>query len=172
MPSFTSITTGLLATLLVGGQLAAAHMEMSFPPPFRSKNNPHATNIDYSMTTPLQPSGADFPCKGFLSDLGTPAGASTATFAPGGTYNFTITGGAAHGGGSCQASLSYDGGKTFTVIESIIGGCPLSSNYDFTVPSDAQAGEAIFAWTWFNQIGNRVRTNPPTRGFLPASPLL
>ncbi|KAK0639434.1 hypothetical protein B0T16DRAFT_395167 [Cercophora newfieldiana] len=154
MRSFASFA-GLAAFLLAGSQLAAAHMEMSFPPPFRSKSNPHATNIDYSMTAPLSNSGSDYPCKGYHVDLGTPAGAPTASFAPGGTYNFTIVGGAAHGGGSCQASLSYDGGNTFTVIESIIGGCPLNSNYDFTIPSDAQAGQAIFAWTWFNQIGNR-----------------
>ncbi|KAK3321171.1 hypothetical protein B0T19DRAFT_403742 [Cercophora scortea] len=148
-------TTGLLATLLTAGQFAAAHMEMSFPPPLRSKFNPNAANIDYSMTAPLSASGSDYPCKGYQADLGTAAGKSTATFAPGSTHNFTIVGGAAHGGGSCQASLSYDGGKTFTVIKSIIGGCPLQSNYDFTVPSDAQAGDALFAWTWFNHLGNR-----------------
>ncbi|KAK4455128.1 hypothetical protein QBC34DRAFT_490228 [Podospora aff. communis PSN243] len=154
MRSFTSLT-GLVASLLAGSQLAAAHMEMSFPPPFRSKSNPHTTNIDYSMTAPLNADGSNYPCKGYHSDLGTAAGAPTAVFAPGGTYNFTIVGGAAHGGGSCQVSLSYDGGMTFTVIESIIGGCPLSANWDFTIPSDAQPGTAIFAWTWFNQIGNR-----------------
>jgi hypothetical protein len=155
MLSIVSTTTGLLAGLLTCGQLAAAHMELSFPPPFRSKVNPHATNIDYSMTAPLSNDGSNYPCKGYHKDVGTAAGASTATFAPGTTYNFTITGGAAHGGGSCQASLSYDGGATFTVIKSIIGGCPLSSNYDFTIPSDAQAGEAIFSWSWQNQLGNR-----------------
>ncbi|KAK3344196.1 hypothetical protein B0T25DRAFT_320455 [Lasiosphaeria hispida] len=155
MPSLYSVTTSLLAGLLAGGQLVSAHMEMSFPPPFRSKFNPHATNIDYSMTAPLSGDGSNFPCKGYQSDLGTPAGASTATFAPGSTHNMTITGGAAHGGGSCQAALSYDGGKTFTVIKSIVGGCPLSSNYDFTIPDDAQGGNALFAWTWYNELGNR-----------------
>ncbi|KAK1751225.1 hypothetical protein QBC47DRAFT_392516 [Echria macrotheca] len=151
MPSFASIATGLLAAL----PLVAGHMEMSFPPPFRSKFNPHATNIDYSMTSPLSADGSNFPCKGYQADLGTPAGASTATFAPGSTHNFTIVGGASHGGGSCQASLSYDGGKTFTVIKSIIGGCPLSSSYDFTIPADAKTGDALFSWSWFNELGNR-----------------
>ena len=152
MPSFTTV----LATLLAAGHLAAAHMELSYPPPFRSKFNPNAgSNIDYSMTAPLSGDGSNFPCKGYHKDVGTAAGAPTASFAPGGTYNMTITGGAAHGGGSCQASLSYDGGATFTVIESIIGGCPLTSNYDFTVPADAPTGTAIFSWTWQNAIGNR-----------------
>ncbi|AEO71776.1 uncharacterized protein THITE_2124610 [Thermothielavioides terrestris NRRL 8126] len=149
------LTTGVLATLLAGGHLAAAHMEIQYPAPFRSKFNPNAVNIDYTNTAPLASDGSNYPCKGYQSDLGTPAGKPTATFAPGGTYNFTVVGGAPHGGGSCQVSLSYDKGKTFTVIQSIEGGCPLSSNYDFTIPSDAPQGEAIWAWTWNNEIGNR-----------------
>src|SRR6202020_1768007 len=51
----------------------------------------------------------------------------------------------------------YDGGKSFNVIHSWIGSCPLSSGEDFsfTVPSDAPTGAAMFAWTWYNKIGNR-----------------
>ncbi|KAL2126064.1 hypothetical protein VTI74DRAFT_1833 [Chaetomium olivicolor] len=149
------LATGALAALLAGGQLAAAHMEISYPPPFRSKFNPNAVNIDYTNTAPLADTGANYPCKGYHSDLGTAAGKSVATFAPGGSYNFTVAGAAPHGGGSCQVSLSYDKGKTFTVIQSIIGGCPLSSSYPFKIPEDAPAGEAIWAWSWNNEIGNR-----------------
>lgn len=74
----------------------------------------------------------------------------------------TITGAsegssANHGGGSCQISLSTDGAKTFTVLQSIIGNCPTAgtSNLDFTIPADAPAGDHVLAWTWHNQIGNR-----------------
>ena len=151
MPSF--FVKGLMATLLAGS--AAAHMQMDFPAPFRSKANPFTTNVDYSMQAPLSPDGSNYPCKGYHSDLGTDAGRPTANFAQGQTYNISIVGGAPHGGGSCQISLSYDKGKTFTVIESIIGGCPLKQHYDFTVPADAQAGEALLSWSWHNQIGNR-----------------
>ncbi|KAM7216883.1 hypothetical protein V8F06_007752 [Rhypophila decipiens] len=153
MPSF--FTTGLLAALAGS---AAAHMSMDFPAPFRAKSNPFAAaagNIDYSLTSPLNADGSNYPCKGYISDLDTPSGQPTASFALGQTYNISISGGAAHGGGSCQISLSYDRGQTFTVIESIIGGCPLQKNYDFTIPSDAQAGEALLSWSWHNQIGNR-----------------
>ena len=49
--------------------LASAHIEMASPPPLRSKHNPNAgQNIDYSMTSPLDASGSNFPCKGYLSD--------------------------------------------------------------------------------------------------------
>ncbi len=151
------LATGVLAVLLAGSQLASAHMEISFPPPLRSRFNTLAdpATIDYTNTAPLAASGANYPCKGYQVDIGTASGASVATFNAGGSYEFTVVGGAPHGGGSCQVSLSYDGGKTFTVIQSIIGGCPLSSNYPFTIPSDAPAGAAIWAWTWSNTIGNR-----------------
>lgn len=137
---------------------ANAHMEMTYPPPFRSKANPHATEIEYSMTSPLNADGSNFPCKGFLSDLNGPGGAVTAEWTAGNSYHFTLQGGANHAGGSCQASLSYDGGKTFTVIQSIVGNCPSTiapTDYPVTVPSDAPGGDAIFAWTWFNNLGNR-----------------
>ncbi|CAG7561485.1 unnamed protein product [Fusarium equiseti] len=138
--------------------LAQAHMEMISPAPFKSKQNPHAgSDVDYSMTAPLEASGGNFPCKGYHSLFGTEQGASVADWAAGSSQKMEITGGANHGGGSCQASLSYDKGETWQVIHSYVGNCPAAgtSSFDFKVPSDAPSGDAIFAWTWFNQIGNR-----------------
>ncbi|KAH7321030.1 hypothetical protein B0I35DRAFT_428392 [Stachybotrys elegans] len=138
--------------------MAHAHMEMTSPAPFRSKNNPNAEgDIDFSMTSPLSASGSDFPCKGAHVLFGTPKGKPTAEWQAGSSQSFTISGGANHNGGSCQASLSYDGGSTWSVIHSYIGNCPPAgeSSFDFTVPTDAPSGEAIFAWTWFNKVGNR-----------------
>jgi hypothetical protein len=148
---------GVLITLMGLLPAAFAHMEMSYPPPLRSKFNTNVASgaIDYNMVAPLSGDGSNFPCKGYLSDLGTPAGKSVDTWAAGSSHNFTIVGGASHGGGSCQASLSYDQGKTFTVIHSYIGNCPLTANFNFNVPSDAPAGDALFVWTWYNKIGNR-----------------
>lgn len=146
------------ATVLGLAGLAQAHMQMVYPPPFKSKSNPYANgDVDYSMTSPLLPSGANFPCKGYNSLFGTAAGAPTATWTAGKSYSIQIEGGADHGGGSCQASLSFDGGKTWTAIQSWIGNCPVapSSTFKFTLPIDTPGGTAIFAWTWFNKIGNR-----------------
>lgn len=43
-----------------------------------------------------------------------------------------------------------------SMSKSIIGGCPIRKNYTFTVPNFAPASNsALFAWTWFNKIGNR-----------------
>ncbi|TGO15410.1 hypothetical protein BTUL_0040g00160 [Botrytis tulipae] len=148
-------------SLALGAVLCAsvinAHMSLTWPLPFRSALNPNAvqSQIDYSITAPLAASGANFPCK--YNDMGTAGGKSVVTWSAGQTANWTVGTGAIHGGGSCQVALSYDSGKTFKVIHSYIGSCPtaVSSSADFTVPADAPAGEAMFAWTWQNQIGNR-----------------
>lgn len=135
-----------------------AHMQLSYPPPFRSKLNPYANEntIDYSMTSPI--TAAQFPCKGYQTDFSdSKAGTPTASFSAGGSGNITIIGGATHGGGSCQIALSYDVGKSFMVIQSIEGGCPMSSgeSFNFEVPSDAPTGKTMLAWVWYNKIGNR-----------------
>lgn len=139
--------------------LAQGHMEMKSPAPFRSRYNPNsAGDIDYSMTNPLSSSGSDFPCKGYHNMLGTAKGAPTATWTAGQTTQFTVTGGTIHAGGSCQASLSYDRGQTWKVVHTYIGNCPAAigdTNYSFTLPNDTPAGTALFAWSWFNKIGNR-----------------
>ncbi|ROV97122.1 hypothetical protein VMCG_07517 [Cytospora schulzeri] len=149
-------TTVLLAALAA---TATAHMEMKFPPPFNSKYNPYNdwSNIDYSMTSPLLQDGSNYPCKGYHSLLGTPAGRPTTSFEVGSAASINVVGGAIHGGGSCQVSLSTDGARTFTVLKSIIGNCPAGFDGDigFTVPADAPAGEAVLAWSWHNRIGNR-----------------
>ncbi|KAJ2976937.1 hypothetical protein NQ176_g4652 [Zarea fungicola] len=131
-------------------------MQMSWPPPFRSEYNPYTTDIDYSMTSPLDANGDNYPCKGYQSLLDTPQGQSVVTWQPGQTYNMTIVGSATHEGGSCQASLSYDRGASWTVIHSYIGNCPLMADWSFTLPNDTPAGDTVlFAWSWYNRIGNR-----------------
>ncbi|KAK4246711.1 hypothetical protein C7999DRAFT_41867 [Corynascus novoguineensis] len=155
MPTMSSCTKICLASLATG------HMQMSYPPPLKSAFNPYTSSggTDYDMTSPLRADGSNFPCKAYLSLLGTPQGAAVASWSAGGTYNFSVAGGASHGGGSCQASLSVDGGGTFRVLHSYQGGCPSQnqeSSFQFTVPADTPASEgAVFAWTWFNNLGNR-----------------
>lgn len=140
----------LIASLLATG--ATAHMQMSKPYPIRSPLNKDGKGQkDYSYTNPLQASGSDFPCKGYANDDFD----SQATYQPGQAYEMDLEGSATHDGGSCQISLTYDRGKTFKVIESMLGDCPIAKNYNFTVPSDAPSGEALLAWTWFNKVGNR-----------------
>lgn len=140
----------ILAGLLAAG--ASAHMQMMKPYPIRSPLNKDSDEKkDYSYNNPLSSSGSDFPCKGYNND----PFQSQATYSPGKTYDLELDGSATHSGGSCQISLTYDRGKTFKVIESMLGDCPIAKNYTFQIPSDAPTGEALLAWTWFNKVGNR-----------------
>lgn len=134
--------------------LTSAHIQMSDPYPIRSPLN-RLNELDgtavYNYTNPLASSGGDYPCKGYAGDPWDP----TATYVIGKQYTMKLSGNATHEGGSCQIALSYDGGKAFRVIKSILGGCPLAHQYSFTIPRDASSGNALLAWTWFNKVGNR-----------------
>ncbi|KAJ6183833.1 hypothetical protein N7519_005134 [Penicillium mononematosum] len=142
----TLILSGLLATTV------SAHIQMSKPYPIRSPLNKDAKGQkDYSYTNPLSTSGSDYPCKGYADD----DFEAVATWQPGSSQEIQLEGSAVHGGGSCQLALTYDKGKTFKVIQSMEGDCPIDKKYEFEVPSDAPSGDALFAWTWFNKVGNR-----------------
>ncbi len=98
------------------------------------------------------------PLLGYINNPGgSPAMDPVATWAAGSAQSYSVSGTATHGGGSCQLSLSYDQGATWTVIHSVIGGCMVEGLTDlpFTLPASAPSGTALFAWAWFNHLGNR-----------------
>src|SRR5690242_9443017 len=105
---------------------------MKYPPP---------RNANYE-TDPENGSSRAHPC------LGKPGGSPKASLAAGSTIDAQIAGGAPHGGGTCQFSLSADGGKTFVVLKDYFDSCPLSSSYSVPIPSSFPSGQAIFAWSW------------------------
>ncbi|KAI9882856.1 MAG: hypothetical protein M1823_005396 [Watsoniomyces obsoletus] len=149
-----SLKTLLIWFLSTYAFIVSAHMEMSSPYPLRSKFNPQTPSglRDYNLMAPLLPDGSDYPCKNYHRSA---PGKPVATYTAGKTYQMSIVGNAPHHGGSCQLSLSYDQGQTFKVIKSMMGACPTTSQYDFTIPVDAPSGTPLFAWTWFNLVGNR-----------------
>lgn len=160
-----------LAVLLTAAlpYVTLAHMQMSSPAPRRSlqlqghqvhyntillyvfNHLIHKGNTDYSYTSPLNSDGSNFPCKAY------PAGTLAATYAAGQTVHVQMGGTATHGGGHCQWSLSYDNGKTFVVLRTIINDCFKDGlGYDVTIPAGAPpCDNCIFAWSWVNAIGNR-----------------
>jgi hypothetical protein len=149
----------LRACALVGifPLLASAHMQMHDPFPINSQEDPAVPDNlkEYTYTSPLLADGSDFPCKGFHKQA--TSHVSKAIYKAGETAGMTLNApGAAHGGGSCQISLSYDNGDTWKVIKSIEGGCPITLTYDFTIPTDAPSSDdVLLGWTWFNLVGNR-----------------
>jgi len=69
--------------------------------------------------------------------------------------------GAPHGGGHCQWAISYDAGKTWVVLKTLIRDClkgtSSGSSYSVPVPlpKNAPNGNAVFMWLWNNAQGNR-----------------
>jgi hypothetical protein len=134
-PSAILAVTGIFSISLV-----QAHVQMTSPYPINSPLNPTTPEEkkDYSYSAPL----GIFPCKGYHTQ--TPKQYAT-SYTAGQESSITLQGSATHGGGSCQLSLSYDNGATFKVIKSIMGGCPITPTYEFTIPAFAPVGDALFA---------------------------
>lgn len=140
----------LLASAVLSATVSA-HMLMAKPASIRWEGNPNTISPpDYNIRSPLLPNGSDFPCKGYVKLFNTTEGASVESWRAGSTQTFIINGTSPHNGGSCQASISEDGGATFKVLKSFIGDCPVpGKEFSFTVPREAKLGKVIFAWTWF-----------------------
>jgi hypothetical protein len=122
-----------------------AHVRLFSPVPYRNSTQApqSAGEQDFDMTAPLMPSGANFPCKLYHKDSkGTQP---LVDWPAGSTQTMTFQGSATHGGGSCQASISEDGGASFKVVKSFVGGCPLKAA-SFVVPKETKSGPVIFAW--------------------------
>lgn len=148
------------------------HARLKHPKPLAAPPETPAGNVYYNW--PLKADGSDFPCKGLHKKAGVDK-TPTETWEPGKMTRFEIlghgsTGGegclAAHSGGSCQASISFDDGETWKVLHSFQGGCPrgvrLGSNmadknqtFPFMIPENTRAGNALFSWTWVAVTGNR-----------------
>jgi len=146
----------IISALLAAAVGVNGHMHMTDPPALGASENKFTSSKDVDMDAPLAPNGSNFPCRGHLGLIGTAAGSSVAEWPAGSQQSVTVAGGARHNGGSCQVSLSEDGGSTWKVMKTFIGDCPAAgAPMGFTVPAEAKSGEAVFAWSWFNQVGNR-----------------
>ncbi|KAL0636935.1 hypothetical protein Q9L58_004037 [Maublancomyces gigas] len=154
-----------LLTALVSG-----HARIKTPKPL---NAPAEDPTGNAYNAPLSATGSDFPCKNLHTQSGidkTP----TESWIAGSVALFEILGHvtagegalAAHSGGSCQASISFDNGRSFRVLHTYHGGCPRDVPYNsnlagpnqtftFSVPPQAKSGPALFSWTWIAVSGNR-----------------
>ncbi|PWW73521.1 hypothetical protein C7212DRAFT_217727, partial [Tuber magnatum] len=162
----------LLLLLLISSPQVSSHARMKTPPPLDGPTATDASGNAYN--SPLSGTGADFPCKGLHAKPGVDK-TPKVTWAAGSTAFFELVpngagGGegamAAHSGGSCQASLSYDNGATWKVLHTYQGGCPRDVPYksniagpdqkfEFQVPKEAKSGDALFSWSWIAVTGNR-----------------
>lgn len=151
----TAVACGLLASSV------NAHMMIKSPVPYGK---------DSLNNSPLEADGSDFPCK---QRTGVYDVTQMNNMPVGVPQELSFIGGATHGGGSCQVSVTMDKEPTknskWKVVQSIIGGCPSNSTgnlsgspdatdasvFQFSIPKGMPNGEYSLAWTWFNKIGNR-----------------
>jgi hypothetical protein len=91
MKTFMLVGAAILTILRV-----FSYIILAYPPSLRYEGNPYVqpAGIDYSLSSPLNADGSNFPCKGYQTDLGNEAGSSVATWVVGNSYNFTLIGGA------------------------------------------------------------------------------
>jgi hypothetical protein len=164
-----TFSSAIVATLFASTN---AHFFINTPSPIPAS----------AIKDPLDPSGANFPCHGADLSTGSTTPMAAGSTQP---LGFELGGGAntaVHGGGSCQLSLTYetDAAKlkdpaNWKVIQSFVGGCPTNAkgnldvakmcdgsnapncvnSFSFKIPAEVQNGNAIMAWTWFNNVGNR-----------------
>ncbi len=152
---FGAALCGMLASSV------SAHMVITSPVPFGQSS---LTN------SPLINDGSDFPCKqrSGVYDI-----TKMNQMPVGVPQSLAFKGGATHGGGSCQVSVTLDKEPTqnsqWKVIHSIVGGCPSNTTgnlsedadgtgasvFEFSIPKGMPNGQYSLAWTWFNKIGNR-----------------
>lgn len=162
-------------TIFVAALLSSAdgHLAINNPVPIPGSG----------IKDPLDSTGSNFPCHGIdLSVQGARTSMAVGDTKP---LSFDLGNGAntaVHGGGSCQISITYDTDpvkvkdpSNWKVIMSYIGGCPTDAtgnlptavqcngnnapncvnNLSFQIPPEVENGDAILAWTWFNNVGNR-----------------
>ncbi|KAK3303708.1 uncharacterized protein B0T15DRAFT_560900 [Chaetomium strumarium] len=128
-------TTTLTAVLCALSGVARGHMVMNTPTPY----NYHGA----SKLVQVNPLGESFPfpCQGAFDVV------STTQITAGTTQLVNFTGGAQHGGGSCQFGLTYanppstDKSK-FKTIYTLIGGCPVDAAGNLPVTGTDQDGRA------------------------------
>ena len=172
-------TASFKALVLFFAHLANAHLKLEQPVPY---------GVTSLNTEPLEPTGADWPCKQ------RPGGYDITKWnimPIGSNQTMSFQGQATHGGGSCQISLTKDTPPTtqsvFKVIKSIEGGCPSTNpgnvgtdpfgygadKFTFTIPDAIAPANYTLAWTWFNKIGNRemYMNCAPVTVVVPASKL-
>jgi hypothetical protein len=130
----TTYTTLVTVIAALSG-VARGHMIMNTPTPY----NYHGT----SQLIQVNPLGESFPfpCQGVFDVV------SKTQITAGTTQLVNFTGGAQHGGGSCQFGLTYDNPPStdkskFKTIYTLIGGCPVDAAGNLPVTGRDQDGRA------------------------------
>ncbi|KAF8941353.1 hypothetical protein EDD21DRAFT_322793 [Dissophora ornata] len=150
------------AMVCLSAMTAQAHVGLSTPcgryqPAAGCPAPPPGQSIDYNINSPIGTHDSKtLPiCKNLVPYT------QRTVYKAGETINTAYSVGASHGGGHCQWALSYDGGKTWVVLKTLIRDClkgvvtGQAYSVPVQIPANAPSGNATFQWIWNNAIGNR-----------------
>ncbi|KAF9162029.1 hypothetical protein BGX21_002016 [Mortierella sp. AD011] len=149
---------GLLVFALLAPKQSEAHMALLYPTP---RGGYGTKAFDGRIHTFIGYQGLKFPCGGYPKGPNTNLKAGEVVPVRFWTPELTNVNQlpknkiseARHGGGLCEFSLSYDGGKSFHVIGSYTKTCP-DAYYEWpiripdNVPSCNTPGKCLFSWSW------------------------
>ncbi|KAF8977865.1 hypothetical protein BGZ46_007065 [Entomortierella lignicola] len=161
MKALTLASSVLLATTALFSLLTptSAHMAMSNPP---GQGGPWSDDYSSDVHAWIGYHGKTFPCGGYKKGPVTTYKAGEVVNVR--FWNFEVTdykkfpppsglAQARHGGGACEFSLSYDGGKTWHVIGQYTKTCP-DLYYEWPVlipknaPSCTDSDKCLFSFSW------------------------
>ncbi|KAG0366457.1 hypothetical protein BC939DRAFT_505875 [Gamsiella multidivaricata] len=146
----------LLSILLLGS--TEAHIALLYPPP---RGGFGTKGVDWRVHEFVGYHGYKFPCGGFPKGLNSilkagqivPVRFWTSEFKDVKRLPKKSIGQARHGGGMCEFSLSYDGGKSFHVLATYTRTCP-DVAYEWpvrnpdNVPPCSNLGKCLLSWSW------------------------
>ncbi|KAF9906890.1 hypothetical protein EC991_011453 [Linnemannia zychae] len=155
----TLFASAVLATALSLLSSTSAHIAISNPP---AQAGPWTKNPSSAVHAWIGYQGKKFPCGGYKK--GPVTTYSAGEIIPVRFWNFEIKDykkfpppkgltQSRHGGGACEFSLSYDGGKTWKVIGQYTKTCP-DIYYEWpvqipkNVPSCTDSNKCLFAMSW------------------------
>ncbi|KAI1314565.1 hypothetical protein EDD11_001994 [Mortierella claussenii] len=161
-------------------------MAMSNPP---GQAGPWSQNPSFDVHAWIGYKGKKFPCGGY--NKGPVTTYKAGDIIPVRFWNFNVKdyqtfppppnlGQARHGGGACEFSLSYDAGKTWSVIGQYTKTCPdLYYEWPVQIPANApsctDSNQCLFAWSWtayatnqfYHHCANVVINSDASNGSLP-----
>ncbi|KAG0213592.1 hypothetical protein BGX28_004009 [Mortierella sp. GBA30] len=153
----TSLAAIAMACFIMSAQ---AHVGLRTPcgryhPAAGCPKPPPGQSIDYDINSPI---GTHDTINSPICKHKVPYATRT-MYKAGETISTQYSVGANHGGGHCQWALSYDDGKTWVVLHTLIRDCLKNANQQYsvpvTIPANAPSGKATFMWLWNNAVGNR-----------------
>ncbi|KAM0218171.1 hypothetical protein ACHAQD_007108 [Fusarium lateritium] len=173
---FSSFST--LSILALAASLASSHIIMVEPHPFNLDTEPLYQTWPLSADLP-------FPCQGRTQHAEQVTKVTAGTTQTVKFWGSAVHGGGSCQFSVAYGETAPSDPNKWHTIYSIIGGCPAEAagniettgkdphgrengpecanegdkectkKFDIPIPKDMQNGPAIFAWTWFNKIGNR-----------------